>query len=84
VSQPAGFRRTLRLAVGFDERLNREIKRRSNVARIFPKDASIIRIVGALVLEQNDEWAVRCRYMSLETMAGLCDQHQVTTAIPAV
>ena len=65
------------------ERLNREIKRRSNVVSIFPNDASIIRLVGALTLEHNDEWAVSRRYMSLETLAALCDPEPVKPAIKA-
>ena len=66
------------------ERLNREVKRRTNVASIFPNEASIVHLVGAILLEQNDEWAVTRRYMSLETMSGLCNDPGVgTKAIPA-
>ena len=66
------------------ERLNREIKRRTNVVSIFPNEAAIVRLIGAILLEQNDEWAVSRRYMSLETLAGLCDDPQVSNkAIPA-
>jgi transposase-like protein len=66
------------------ERLNLEIKRRTNVVQIFPNEAAIVRLVGALLLEQNDEWAVSRRYMSLETLASLSDDPVVRpTAIPA-
>ncbi len=54
------------------ERLNKEIKRRTNVIGIFPNEAAIVRLTGALMLEQNDEWAVTRRYMTLETVAKVC------------
>ena len=61
------------------ERLNGEIKRRSEVVGIFPNEAAVTRLIGALLLEQNDEWAVqRARYMSLETIAPLSDAPIVT------
>jgi putative transposase len=66
------------------ERLNREIKHRTNVASIFPNEGAIVRLVGAILLEQNDEWAVTWLYMSLETMGGLCNDPAVgPKAIPA-
>ena len=61
------------------ERLNGEIKRRTEVVGIFPNEGAIVRLVGAILLEQNDEWMVqRSRYLSLETIAALSDNPPVS------
>jgi putative transposase len=65
------------------ERINGEIKRRTDVVGIFPNEDAIVRLVGALLLEHNDEWAVqRSRYMTLETIAPLGDDPLIS--LPAV
>jgi putative transposase len=65
------------------ERLIGEIKRRTEVVGIFPNEAAITRLVGAILLEQNDEWAVqRARYITLETIAPISDDPLVS--LPAV
>jgi transposase-like protein len=65
------------------ERLNGEIKRRTDVVGIFPNEAAITRLVGAILLEQNDEWAVqRARYMTRETITEMLEP--VVANLPAV
>src|SRR5204862_470420 len=62
------------------ERLNREIGRRTDVVGIFPDDASLIRLATSLVIEQNDEWLVGRRYLSLDSLAPLLEERREESA----
>ena len=65
------------------ERLHGEIKRRTDVVGIFPNEHAITRLIGAILVEQNDEWAVqRARYMTLEAITQTSDN--VSIKLPAV
>ncbi len=67
------------------ERLNGEVKRRADVVGIFPNEAAIRRLVGALLMEQNDEYAIQKRYMSLDSMQSLTENPAISLpAAPAL
>jgi len=67
---PAAHRVKLHSTNGL-ERLNKEVKRRADVVGIFPNEASIVRLVGAVLLEANDEWQLQHRYLSIEAFANV-------------
>ena len=65
------------------ERLNKEVKRRADVVGIFPNEGAIIRLIGAVLLEANDEWQLQHRYMQTEPMAELMP-HMLDAAPPQI
>jgi len=84
MSFPASHRTKLH-SVNPLERLNKEVKRRADVVGIFPNEASIIRLIGAVLLEQNDEWQLQARYMQVEAMTEitLLDHTAEIAALPS-
>ncbi|GAW35826.1 transposase, Mutator family [Roseovarius sp. A-2] len=65
------------------ERINKEIKRRTNIVGIFPNREAVIHPVRALMLEQNDEWAVSRRYMPVKKLTAMCNDADTATMIAA-
>ena len=64
------------------ERLNKEAKRRAHVVGIFPNEASIRRLIGAVLMEQNEEWLLQQRYLPQHTMADITMETATLTALP--
>ena len=65
------------------ERLHGKIKRRTNVVGIFPNEDAITRLIGAILVEQNNEWAIqRARYMTLESITPMSNDDLIK--LPAV
>lgn len=65
------------------ERLNKEVKRRANVVGIFPNEASILRLIGAVLMEQNEEWQLQHRYLPQHSMTDIPEGNAGLASLPA-
>ena len=65
------------------ERLNKEVKRRANVVGIFPNENSILRLIGAVLMEQNEDWQLQHRYLPQHSMTDIPDVGDGVASLPA-
>jgi putative transposase len=77
---PAAHRTKLH-SVNTLERLNKEVKSRADVAGIFSSEASIVRLIGAVLLEANDEWQLQHRYLGVEALAELLNPNSTSETL---
>ena len=77
MSLPIKYRKRLRTSNSI-ERLNQEIRRRERVIRIFPNEASLLRLIGALLIEQDEKWSSGKKYLSMEEYYQFRSTHRIT------
>ena len=78
LSAPVKYRRKLRTSNGL-ERLNAEIRRRDRVIRIYPNEESAIRLIGALLVEQDERWSTEKKYMDMQEYYDSLDSSEKKT-----